>query len=109
MQLSLELLEALLRRASGAARDLGAGWTVHARTRLSDQRLRLGNRSLDVASELGSGVGRGAGRVLRLLPALERVVEGEAIVASSDGFVGLCQSRGRRWTVLPSGENFAGI
>ena len=54
---------------------------VHARTRLSDQRLHLGNRSLDVATELGSGVGRGARRVLRLLAALERVVERQAVVA----------------------------
>ena len=91
MQLSLELLETRLRRAASGARDLRTCGTVQAGSRFRDEQLCLGNGPLEVASELRARVSRGTGGVLRLFPALERVVQREAIVASGDGVVGLLE------------------
>jgi hypothetical protein len=58
------------------------------------QRPDLGERPLDVASNAGVGVGGLAGGELGVLAALQRKVEGKAVVACGHGVVGLFQRIG---------------
>src|SRR4030095_16420228 len=91
LQVSLQLLQPLLRRAARATRDLRRGRTIQTCSRLSDQCAGFSNRPFDVASQFGAGIGCGPCRVLRLLAAFESVVERESIVTAGDGVVGLLE------------------